>query len=165
MNEVNSKEDEDLKKHQHAVIDKIKKHLPSTNQPDILIIKAHLICEYYINQILILKEIFTLKEIGELNFHKKFEKAFNESMVFERNLKNKIRKLNKLRNKVGHELEFSLSESDVDEIGNLTGKNYIIKKYDFANYTDCLHDILVDIVIDTSIVLLTEVESEKKKVL
>ena len=128
-----------------------------------MIIKSHLLSEYYINQILILREICSVKDIETWTFHEKIEKALNltnaeEKLIFDYN-----NRLNKLRNKVGHELEYSLSESDIDSLGYVQGKDYILNKYEIETDLERLRSMLNNIVINTALILINSIAEEKKK--
>lgn len=154
----------ELDKHFRAVEKKIDTYLSPEQPPDVLIIKAHLICEYYINQILLVKELCNSKEIRDLTFFNKMQKAFKLENAQEKFIYDKIDALNKLRNKTGHELEYKLSESDVDELGYINGKEYIFKKYDFESIEKALHYLLVDTVVDVSFFLMRLVKKEKEAI-
>jgi hypothetical protein len=153
--------DEEIKKHSVFVMEKIKKFLSGEKPADVLIIKSHLLCEYYLNQILIIKGISEAKEIDKLTFFDKNNKAFDLNITNQKNIHNRLSRLNKLRNKIGHELEYSLSEYDVDSLGHLTGKKYILDKYDFNNIEDLLRNTLIIIVIDVAFFVSSLVSVEK----
>lgn len=152
----------EIQKHYRALTDKLKRFLSKESPSDVLIIKAHLICEYYLNQILILKDLCTSRDLYKLTFHEKSEKALSKADKKENDSLEAIKKLNRLRNKIGHELEYSLSESDVDELGFLRGKDYVIEKYDFETLPDLLRNTLTVIVIDLSFLVFQLVVSQKK---
>jgi len=161
MDKANN-EFEEIKKHIRVLQDKIDKFLDKGKPSDILIIKSHLICEYYINQILILKEICNAKELFELKFSEKVTKALDNSKEKQKIIGSKINALNKLRNKVGHELEYVLSEADIDNLGYRDGKEYILDKYEHSNLEDLLRSVLKKIVIDLGLFLFDLVYEEKK---
>lgn len=152
---------EDIKKHMDNVRKKIQEHISVEKSPDILILKSHLICEYYLNQILIVKELTTLRELDSLNFYKKANMVVDKKDSIK--LLKKILKLNKLRNKIGHELEYKLSESDIDTIGYIEGKKYINNKYEINDIKMLLINILIEIIIETAMLLFNEITSDKIK--
>lgn len=143
----------DAETHKNIIRNKIEKFLSKEKSSDVLIIKSHLICEYYINQILIIKELCKAKEVKDLDFYHKVNKALSINNPEEKILHEKIIELNKLRNKVGHELEYILSESDVDSLGYISGKDYILEKYKFTDMHELLRRTLIMIAIDISILL------------
>lgn len=148
--------------HVKDLLRKINLFLDPEKPEDILIIKAHLLCEYYVNQLLILRETCSAKELESLTFNEKIKKAFklddkDEKLVFDY-----ANRLNKLRNKVGHELDYTLSESDVDSLGYVQGKDYILNKYEFETDKERLQNILTTIVIHTALLLINIVRSERK---
>jgi hypothetical protein len=145
------------------LIGKIDKFLSDEKPADILIIKAHLLCEYYVNQLLVFREKCSHQELESLTFNQKINKAFNLSDKKEKVSFDYTNKLNKLRNKVGHELEYSLSESDIDTLGYVQGKEYILNKYDHETDVERLRSILNTIVINVALLLINNVMVEKKK--
>ena len=142
---------------------KIKTFLSDEKPSDVLIIKAHLLCEYYINQLLILREICSVKEMESFTFHEKIEKVFDLNNVEEKITFDYVNRLNRLRNKVGHELDYTLSESDVDLLGYVQGKEYIFQKYDYETDIERLRNVLNTIVIQTALLLIKSVRAEKRK--
>lgn len=158
----NKPADKDVEKHLNVLSDKIDTFLSGEKPPDVLIIKSHLICEYYINQILILKNLATGKEINRMSFFTKLEKLSDTLKNRGLNMPQKLKALNKLRNKIGHELEYNLSESDIDALGYLNGKEYIFDKYEADNNKNkLLLDILTGVVIGVALILYNLVKEEK----
>lgn len=154
--------DTEISKHLKVLRDKLTRFLSPETPPDVLIIKAHLICEYYINQILILKELCSVREINKLGFYDKLKKVReNFGPEYNDNF-NAAATLNKLRNKVGHELEYTLSESDVDELGFYRGKEYVLEKYDIQELNELLNNNLTFTVIGLSLIVFRLVETEKR---
>lgn len=142
---------------------KISLFLGSEKSADILIMKAHLLCEYYLNQLLILREICSAKDLESWTFHEKIEKTLDLNNEKEKLIFDYVNRLNRLRNKVGHELEYTLSESDVDSLGYVQGKEYILNKYEVGTDIERLRNILTTIVVDTALLLITTVNKEKSK--
>jgi hypothetical protein len=153
----------ETKKHLKVLSGKLSTFLSADKPSDVLIIKAHLICEYYLNQILILKEICSDKDIDELSFYDKSNKAFASGDAEQKILLKSLRILNKLRNRVGHELEYKFLESDVDKLGFVSGKEYVLKKYEFDDPLALLRSTLVSIVVDVAIELFALVSVEKER--
>lgn len=161
--EIKKQIESDVAKHIRVLRGKITKFLSEEKPSDVLIIKSHLICEYYINQVLIVKDSCTAKEITNLSFYDKVNKAFDTKNSEEKILHDKMTGLNKLRNKVGHELEYVLSESDVDTLGYITGKEYVFNKYDYPEIDGLLRNTLTMIVINVSMFLFELISIEKRK--
>lgn len=158
----------EAEKHANNFIEKIKKFLSSENPSDVLIIKAHLLCEYYFDQMLILKELTSANDLKKLTFFHKVKKISenDSSMKSDEQFRKAINLcygLNKLRNKVGHELDFVLAESDVDGLGYIIGKSYILKKHDFKSLEHNLLDILQNIVTEVNILCSSLIFTEKFK--
>ena len=160
-NKISSEMEEEINKHRKALKEKIKKYLTPDKPVDVLIMKANLICEYYVNHILILKEKASAQEINELNFFVKINKAFNQQDDEQKKLRDRLVKLNNLRNRVGHELEYVLSEYDVDCLGYLTGKEYVLEKYNYEDKKQLLYITLLYIVIDVALFVTGLVTDEK----
>lgn len=153
--------------HVHNLVDKIDTFLSEGKPADVLIIKAHLLCEYYINHLLILNGICTAAALKSLPFSAKREKVkplFDFDNADHKKSFELLGRLNELRNKVGHELEYKLSESDVDNLGYMQGKQYILDKYDVETDTERLRNILTDLVINIALILINSVRKEKKKI-
>ena len=151
-------------KHFQAMSKKIDRFLTEQNPSDVLIIKAHLICEYYINQILVLRDICSMHDTRNMTFFVKNEKAFNQSDASEKAIFTSLKTLNNLRNKVGHELEYFLSESDIDGLGSQRGKEYIIRKYDFETPEALLRDTLLEMVVDVAFLVFEIVDEQKESI-
>lgn len=153
----------EMKKHIGVLVDKIDTFLVIGNPSDVLIIKAHLICEYYLNQILILKGLRVAREIDKLTFHQKRCIALDTSNKKEHETSEALAALNRLRNRVGHELEYKLTEADVDSLGYCDGKDYILQKYELENnLQELLVEVLKGIVIDASVCVYRIVKSERQ---
>lgn len=154
--------DTDKKKHIENMLEKLQTFLGKNKPADVLIIKAHLISDYYLNQVLILRDVCDGNKVFKMSFYEKTEKAFKKGSEDERKIKILLKKLNKLRNKVGHELEYILSEADIDALGYLVnGKKHILSKYKYEK-EQLLRTVLVDIIIDLNILVFDLVMKEKK---
>lgn len=164
-NEQNDSEKTQSEKHFIKFRQKINAFMSVDKPDDILILKAHLLCEYYINQILIINDI-PRGQTESLTFAQKIDLLSKQKIGLLTEEIRTLQKLNRLRNKVGHELEFNLSESDVDEIGyTLLEKDYIVKKYEFDDNKKLLRELLISIIMSTavSLSLYTEDYINKKK--
>ena len=159
---TDEKQNTEIKKHIRVLTDKLKRFLPDDAPPDIQIVKAHLICEYYLNQILILKNFCSAAKLNQMSFYDKYDKVFDLNNKNQKQIFDSLKILNKIRNRVGHELEYTLSESDVDELGFVRGKEYILEKYDFEKLSDLLRNTLTLIVIDVGLFVFDLVSEQKK---
>ena len=92
--------------------------------PILMILKALLLAEYYIDQIISL-EIPRGDILLDNNFTFSQKlimvKALN---VMDNSLWDSINALNKLRNRGAHDMEYKISETDIDKIGFPQGKTY-----------------------------------------
>ncbi len=139
--------------------------LKKYNDPDLAIIKAHLVCEYYIDQFIILKKDDEDDiHLIELTFHNKITRFLNQNNPEEKKVFRKLNKLNKLRNSISHELDYIIRESDVDSIGVMVGKEYIFLKYKSQNnLEELLFYVLKDVISSISYLVYCYLEKSKIK--
>lgn len=147
-----TKFDEDFDLHWNAAQTKLTAFLKD-KEPDTLIIKGHLLCEYYFNQLLVLYSEVNISDYENKSWTEKKEKLFSLKCINE-NINRKLGKLNKLRNVLGHELEYVLTESDIDALGFLFGKEYIIDKYKITDKKKLLERYVSKLVVDIAMILL-----------
>ncbi len=107
------------------------RHIPKSADLEYIALRAHLLAEYYLNHLLILKcGSHKLEDIENLSFYSKVCKLKElninhlESWVI-----NLLLKLNKIRNNLSHSLEYKISEADIDSLGFSFGKEYIYRKF------------------------------------
>lgn len=105
-------------------ISKIKKHLPLDKNLDILILKGHLLIEWYINQFISKISLSNLETSSmNLTFRNKIDilDILGFFPVGNEKLRNSLLLLNKIRNQLAHRLKY---EKDlVDKLINLVPKN------------------------------------------
>jgi hypothetical protein len=112
-------------------LDKIDDAIKSQPEELILILQAHLFVENIIDEILcsILKRGDILTE-NNLSFYQKLL-VIQASGIIESYLIDILKRLNNIRNKFSHQLQYHLSEKDIDSIGAPFGELYKkIKKSD-----------------------------------
>lgn len=118
-----------------AIIDK---HTAGIQDSGLIFLKFHLLIEYIINQIIILYS-------GSEDGYKKSDDDFFDKVNYMETLKDlgikgketeSLRRLNKVRNKLSHELEYKISESDIDSIGFCLGEEYIMHKFKLDFYKE-----------------------------
>jgi len=87
-------------------------------------LRFHLLIEYYLDLIIsnFLKRGFVLVD-SNITFSQKINIVDSFGVVPE-NIIISIKKLNTLRNKSAHDIDYQISEKDVDNIGRPFGKNY-----------------------------------------
>ena len=88
------------------------------------ILRVHLLAEYYLDQIII-----TRLKRGDIITDAKFQ--FWEKIIIiealdivSKEILDSLKKLNVVRNSCSHVLEYCITESDIDKIGNPFGKKY-----------------------------------------
>jgi hypothetical protein len=111
------------------VIDDFSKQLSLEKDLSIILLKGHLLIEYYLNYLIILTHDQE-KRVDNLSFYEKIEILENDKCIKTRNIIPCLRQLNNVRNNLSHELNYIVSESEIDSIGFLLGKKYIFKKFD-----------------------------------
>ncbi len=96
-----------------------------------MILSCHLSAEYYLDRIITAKI-----PRGDIITDSRFE--FHEKLIIiealatlDKNLLDSLKKLNSVRNSCSHVLNYQISETDVDKIGQPFGKNYIREKEKF----------------------------------
>lgn len=124
-----------------VIINNFDRHLSNIDDPLIVFLKGHLLIEYYMNQLIILYDVVSNPhEINKLSFAQKISEIEkhdnlarqnkNGKVVFKKETTlNVLRIINKVRNNLAHELEYTMKESDIDSIGFCLGKDYIYDKY------------------------------------
>ncbi|MBA3047587.1 hypothetical protein KKC83_06810 [Patescibacteria group bacterium] len=112
-------------------LDKIDAAIKSQPEEIILVLQAHLFVENIIDEMLcsILKRGDILTE-NNLSFYQKLL-IIQASDIIESYLIDTLKRLNNIRNKFSHQLQYNLSEKDIDFIGAPFGERYKkIKKSD-----------------------------------
>lgn len=101
------------------------RHLPGSLNQEMLLLKGHLLAEYYLSILLVLHD----EDPGVLteSFFTKLNKCESKKLL-SKPVTGSLKKMNDLRNRMSHELEYSISESDIDSIGMPYGKEYVIQK-------------------------------------
>ncbi len=99
--------------------------------PVSMVLKAHLLAEYYIDQFIALKmpkgnilldRGFTFSQ--KLSVLKAIDILLDDDS-------DQLEALNKIRNKCAHDMEYSISEADIDRIGFPQGRYYFKLKEEF----------------------------------
>lgn len=100
------------------------------------ILRSHLIAEYYINQIIITYldngKIITSK--GNFSFHQKLLLIKSFNIINEKTI-TAIEQLNNVRNNCSHQIDYKLTEDEIDKIGySLLGKAFTNSKKIRSDY-------------------------------
>ncbi len=118
--------------HQVALIEEyFDRHISTSSDLEYIALRSHLLAEYYLNHLLVLKDDpenpYTIER---LSFFEKIKKI-KELKI--KDLKpwvtNALFSLNRIRNNLSHSLEYKISEADVDSLGFNFGKDYIYRKF------------------------------------
>lgn len=107
------------------------RHIPLSTDLEYTALRTHLLVEYYLNHLLIIKlGADKFDEIENLGFHAKIHrlKALKIEEL-ENWMISVLFKLNKIRNNLSHSLEYKISEADIDSLGFYFGKDYIYRKF------------------------------------
>lgn len=122
---------------------KFLKTVPSSVEVVTMILRCHLLAEYYLDKLIELKiprgDIITE---NRFQFYDKLiiVEAFD---VIEKDLLDVLRKLNKIRNACSHVLSYEISEEDIDKLGAPLKASYIEIKKKNKNKKDLLHNVLL----------------------
>lgn len=146
------------------MFDKFDRHIAIKGNSVIVLLRSHLLVEYYLNQLIII--------YGGVSGYKKCEEAdFFEKIDYIEQLKlilpercDAIRRLNKIRNKLSHELEYEISESDIDSIGFCLGKGYIAEKFKKEMSSEKLLDYVLRMVVIFAYIPITNKILEDEKI-
>jgi hypothetical protein len=119
--------------------EKIGKLCWSQRDPQLILLRAHLLIEHYMERLILM-----YLEKGEKVIHKRCHFARKLDLVealdavSERGC-HAIRKLNEVRNSMVHKMYYEIANSDLDEIGKPFGKDFAEVKSCYANSP---HDFL-----------------------
>jgi hypothetical protein len=110
-----------------TLYDKVMSHIGKNSPVEYVILKGHMMIEYYLNQIMVwhFKDAY---QKTNMSFYSKLQEAEKLKILSPANI-SAIRALNRLRNKLSHELHYVMTESDIDSIGFSVGKEYLKDKY------------------------------------
>lgn len=133
----------------------------NSDDPVTKVLRAHLLAEYYIDQLLII-----LLPYGNILIDQKFTfyhkinilKALD--VLTERDFSS-IRALNSLRNDCSHVLSYEIGEKDIDKLGLPFGAKYIDEKDEFSSPVKHLHYCLMRII--ATLDALKEIHLSKQK--
>lgn len=139
-------EKEDLIKSLDSELDKIEKAIKSQPKELVLILQAHLFAENFIDEI-----IRTLLKRGDILMDSNF--TFYQKLliiqaldILDARLIDVLKRLNKYRNKVSHELQYNLTERDVDLIGSPFGEYYMKCKKSYGDINSRLRWVIYTLI-------------------
>lgn len=123
-----------------------------------ILLKSHLFIETLLEELLAAYSLNKQFSIGKSSFYRKTEKLSdlcqknkNLTSTEKEHLDNLIpllHSLNTVRNNLAHDLNFNISESDINKIGINIGDSFILKKYETGhsdlknNLIFCLNEIV-----------------------
>jgi hypothetical protein len=110
------------------------KQCGNVNDPTLLILRVHLYCEYLMDRMFIacVKRPDRLLRDARLSFYQK-TKLIHSFDILPDNLIDALDGLNSVRNGFAHDLNKSISMSDVDRIGHSLSKSLIQLKKEYNN--------------------------------
>ena len=133
------------------------------DNPVTVILRSHLLAEYYLDQLLIgnmargdifIKENFT--------FRNKIIVA--EAMhILPGNYIESLKGLNSVRNDCSHVKDYAISERDIDKIGLSFGKKYLELKYKHKDLQDLLFHTLMFLIAGLCVNISMMIEKTKSK--
>ena len=113
----------------------------------LMVLKAHLLAEYYIDQLISL-EIRRGDIIlnNSFNFYQKLI-VIKSLDLMENYLWDSIEALNRLRNRCAHDMDYKISETDIDKLGFPQGREYAKEKERFVlDKKGLLHHTLIGVI-------------------
>ena len=114
--------------------DSIWDHCNYELDPELIVLRGHLVSERYIERFIkiILLKGERILDKGRLSYVQKLQ-LMDSFGIIEDDLIACHRQLNKLRNKMAHELGYEITMEDVDSIGSQMGKTYARVKDERGN--------------------------------
>jgi len=104
-------------------------HIEKETEPFVILLKGHLLLEYYLNQVILLSTT-GVKNVERKGFYEKvFLVETTDKNIFKTKTFNSLKKLNELRNRLSHTLNFKITPSEIDPVGFCFEKEYVLKKY------------------------------------
>ena len=114
---------------------------------ELLILKGHLVIEYFLNEIINTSIPYGQKYlIDNLNFSKKINLVKRSNFIQEDAVLFII-ELNKIRNKCAHRLDYVVSDDDLDILGSTVSSDYVKIKV-LNNKEDTLINLLNSIILN-----------------
>jgi len=93
-----------------------------------MILRCHLLAEYYLDKLIVAflprGDILTDGNRAKFMFNDKLT-IISSFSIFSQHLIDSLYKLNSIRNTCGHELEYTVTENDINKIGNPFGIEYL----------------------------------------
>ncbi len=133
-----SKEDDDASRLLKVLIEDFSRHIDPEKDPFVILLKGHLLLEYYLNQIVLLSTK-GIKDIDKKGFFEKIKILESvDANLFIDGTFDSLKKLNEIRNRLSHSLNFKITESEIDTVGFYFGKEYVLEKYKNPNNKEFL---------------------------
>lgn len=125
-----------------------------------MVLRCHLLAEYYLDHLII-----SILPRGDILLDQKFsfiQKVFivDALNILSRETIDSIKALNSIRNHCSHDIDYKITESDIDKIGRPYGKKYTKNKREHVHDLDeLLHWTLADPIINLEVAF--DIESAK----
>lgn len=156
--------------HLEHLVDKLTEdfndRVKSESDPSYLLLKGHLLIENILQETLAVFDCQKTGRIDRISFHEKtnFLKNLQEYKDEIKGVSPLLYSLNEVRNDLAHNLDFKISESDVNKIGINLGSKYIIKKYEIGhkNVKEILLFCLNEIVYLLGFIIYSKMKQIKK---
>jgi hypothetical protein len=123
---------------------KFQKNVPASSDPINMILRCHLLAEVYLDKVI----LFSITR-GDIIVDSRFQ--FSEKLtivealdIFSKDVIDSLKRLNSIRNSCSHELDYRISEREVDKIGAPLGNTYFqdLKEH-FSNNKKLLYFTLL----------------------
>ena len=134
QNVENENDRDEVTKLIRKVVGDFYKKIDKEKDLSVILLKGHLLIEHYLNYLIIVLHD-TTERTDKKSFSEKIDILNNDGCLGSHVIAS-LRKLNDVRNNLSHELNYRLSESEVDRVGFNLGKKYIFRKFSI----DCDND-------------------------
>ena len=101
----------------------------------VILLKGHLLVEYYLEQLMILSAD-SLGQYSRMGFSQKVEHLRTRAFKDYPRLVAILKSLNSTRNNMAHNVRYVVSRGEIDSIGNILGKEYILELYRHDSFND-----------------------------
>lgn len=158
----NKKNESSYEKARREHFEKFLKTVPSSSDAVTMILRCHLLAEYYLDKVIELKI-----PRGDIITDSRFQ--FSEKIliveaidIINKNLLDTIKKLNKIRNSCSHVISYDITEEDIEKLR----APLKLKPVEYKNKKDSLHGTLLSIMAQFAGTIqgLTDMEKTKNKI-
>jgi|GEM_PF-2013463 len=148
----NQVEENWLQKHLDDFASEVTGQLKGIENLEMLILKSHLLAEYYLNDLVLINFQYSYKKLSDpyYGFKRKID-DLRSKKIFDDWEYRSLSVLNSIRNNMSHTLHYSIGKSDIDNLGqiihNQNNFDYVLIKNKSKDNKELLINILVRIIV------------------